>query len=169
MGIAILSRLPSERSGIERLGGTFVPYAWVDVHVGETTVRLYAIHTWPPFAPSMLSLHLAQMGYLRRLAERDLADPSIDVVVLAGDLNASPMSRQYRRLRDTGLVSAHERVGRGFATTWPNLPWPIPPMRLDHVLVGGRDVEVVSVHEGVGEGSDHQPVYVSLSLPRTAR
>ncbi|MBX7191443.1 MAG: endonuclease/exonuclease/phosphatase family protein [Sandaracinaceae bacterium] len=164
MGIAILSRLPIVRSGVARLGGTYVPYAWADVLVGERTVRVLSIHTWPPYVPELLELHLRQMAHLRALARADLADPALDAVIFAGDYNASPMSRQYRLLRDTGLVSAHERVGRGFATTWPNLAVPIPPMRLDHVLVGGRGVEVVSVREGIGEGSDHLPVFVELSL-----
>ncbi len=167
MGIAILSRLPIVASGVERLGRTSVPYAWADLMThDQRRVRVRSIHTWPPFAPSMLELHLAQMAHLRHLALRDREDPAIDASVIAGDFNASPMSRQYRLLRDTGVVSAHERVGRGFATTWPNLVFPFPPMRLDHVFVAGEDVEVVSVREGDGEGSDHQPVFVELSLAR---
>lgn len=167
MGIAILSRLPIVASGIDHLGGTYVPFAWADVVTERgDRVRMYSIHTWPPFAPSMLDLHLDQMAHLRWLASRDRADASLDAIVIAGDFNASPMSRQYRLLRDTGLVSAHERVGRGLATTWPNLAFPFPPMRLDHVFVAGDDVEVVSVREGEGEGSDHQPVAVELSLTR---
>lgn len=167
MGIAILSRFPITASGVERLGGTYVPFAWADVTTPDgRRLRAYSIHTWPPFAPSMLDMHVDQMAHLRHLAARDLRDASLDALVIAGDFNASPMSRQYRLLRDTGLVSAHERVGRGFATTWPNLVFPFPPMRLDHVFVAGHDVEVVSVGEGVGEGSDHQPVLVELSLHR---
>lgn len=170
MGIAILSRLPIVASGVGQLGHTFVPYAWADVRTdADARVRLYSIHTWPPYASSMLDMHLEQMANLRHIATRDRADERLDAVVIGGDFNASPMSRQYRLLRDTGLVAAHERVGRGFATTWPNLailPVPIPPMRLDHVFVAGEDVEIVSVREGVGEGSDHLPVVVELSLPR---
>ncbi|MBN8609760.1 MAG: endonuclease/exonuclease/phosphatase family protein [Deltaproteobacteria bacterium] len=168
MGIAILSRLPITRSAVERLGGTFVPYAWADITTEDGQhVRLYSIHTWPPFAPSLLEMHVDQMAHLRHLAARDREDDALDAIVIGGDFNASPMSRQYRLLRDIGVTSAHERMGRGFATTWPNLPVlpvPVPPMRLDHVFVAGEHVEVVSVREGIGEGSDHLPVLVELSL-----
>lgn len=164
MGIAILSRLPILESEIENLAGTNVPMARVDVELANgARVRLYSVHTWPPYGSELLELHLRQMARLRELARADVRSGSIDAVVFAGDFNASPMSFQYRRLRDTGLVPAHERVGRGFATTWPNLPWPFPPMRLDHVFVTG-DVEVVSVREGVGEGSDHLPVFAELAI-----
>jgi endonuclease/exonuclease/phosphatase (EEP) superfamily protein YafD len=162
MGIAILSRLPFVASGIADLGG--VPRAWADVRTeAGSVVRFHCIHTWPPFMPELLDRHVRQMDRLRALVAADRRDPSIDALVVGGDFNASPMSFQYRRLRDAGLVSAHERVGRGFATTWPNLAVPIPPMRLDHVFVAGR-IEPVSVREGEGEGSDHLPVFVELSL-----
>jgi endonuclease/exonuclease/phosphatase (EEP) superfamily protein YafD len=162
MGIAILSRLPLVASGIADLGG--VPRAWADVRTDAgSVVRFHCIHTWPPYVPELLDRHVGQMDRLRALVAADRNDPSVDALVVGGDFNASPMSFQYRRLRDAGLVSAHERVGRGFATTWPNLAVPIPPMRLDHVFVAGR-IEPVSVREGEGEGSDHLPVFVELSL-----
>lgn len=165
MGIAIVSRLPILASEIERLGGTHVPYARVDVRAPSgAVVRLYSIHTWPPYSFELLALHEAQMAHLRELVRRDRADAALDAVVIAGDFNASPTSFQYRALRAEGLVAAHERAGRGFATTWPNLSWPFPPMRLDHVLVSGEGVEVVSVREGRGEGSDHRPVLAELSI-----
>lgn len=165
MGIAILSRLPILESDIENLAGTSVPMARVDVALANgARVRLYSVHTWPPYGPELLDMHLRQMARLRELARADQQDGSIDAVVFGGDFNASPMSFQYRRLRETGLVPAHERVGRGFATTWPNLPWPFPPMRLDHVFVAGHDVEVVAVREGEGEGSDHLPVFAALAV-----
>ncbi|GAB4208827.1 MAG: endonuclease/exonuclease/phosphatase family protein [Sandaracinaceae bacterium] len=165
MGIAIVSRLPIEAREIGPLGRTRVPYARVDVRLSSgARVRLYAIHTWPPYGTELLAMHETQMTHVRDLATRDAADPALAAVIFGGDFNASPTTYQYRRLRETGLVNAHERVGRGLATTWPNLLWPFPPMRLDHVFVAGRDVEVTSVYEGEGEGSDHRPVYVSLSI-----
>lgn len=164
MGIAILSRLPILRSGVVDLAG--VPRVWADVRTeGGRVVRLHSIHTWPPFVPELLDRQVRQMELLRALVRADREDSTIDAMVMGGDFNASPMSFQYRRLREAGLVSAHERVGRGFATTWPNLAVPIPPMRLDHVFLAG-DVEAVSVREGTGEGSDHLPVFVELSLGR---
>ncbi len=168
MGIAILSRLPIVESHIEDLSG--VPLAVADVELESgARVRLYSVHTWPPYGSGLLATHLRQMARLRELARADMNDPSLDAVIFGGDFNASPMSFQYRRLREIGLTAAHDRVGRGFATTWPNLAWPFPPMRLDHVFVAGRGVEVVSVREGQGEGSDHLPVRAELFVPVPGR
>jgi len=168
MGIAILSRLPIVESRIEDLAG--VPLAVADVELESgARVRLYSVHTWPPYGSGLLATHLRQMARLRELARADMNDSTLDAVIFGGDFNASPMSFQYRRLREIGLTPAHDRVGRGFATTWPNLAWPFPPMRLDHVFVAGRGVEVVSVREGQGEGSDHRPVHAELFVPVPGR
>lgn len=170
MGIAILSRLPIVEAEVENLASTYVPLARADVVLANgARVRLYSVHTLPPYVGELLERHLAQMARLRELARADMNDPALDAVVFGGDFNASPMSFQYRQLREVGLVPAHDRVGRGFATTWPNLPWPFPPMRLDHAFVAGSDVEVVSVREGEGEGSDHLPVRVDLAIGPRAR
>jgi endonuclease/exonuclease/phosphatase (EEP) superfamily protein YafD len=70
------------------------------------------------------------------------------------------------RLQRHRLADAHERRGRGWATTWPRDRWPLPPlMRLDHVLVS-PDIGVRSVTEGHGQGSDHRPIIAELVLGR---
>ena len=60
---------------------------------------------------------------------------------------------------------AHDALGRGLATTWPNGLFPVPPLRLDHVLASA-DVVPVAVREGIGAGSDHRPVVVDVTIPR---
>lgn len=81
----------------------------------------------------------------------------------AAHFNATPHTRWYQRLQTERLRGAHEDRRRGLATTWPNGRAPVPPIRLDHVLVS-PEVSVLDVREGVGEGSDHRPVIVDLTL-----
>ena len=83
--------------------------------------------------------------------------------VVLGDLNASPFGSAYEDLTGPGLRGAHEAVGRGLATTWPNGAALLPPLRLDHVLISPR-LRVTSVREGRGAGSDHRPVIARLAL-----
>jgi endonuclease/exonuclease/phosphatase (EEP) superfamily protein YafD len=50
----------------------------------------------------------------------------------------------------------------------PLLP-PFQPIRLDHLLVS-REVEMLSVAEGEGRGSDHRPIVAEFALrPERAR
>lgn len=154
-GVALLSTRPLDGS-VEDLGG--VPMIDARVAHGARSVRVIVAHTMPPVHVEEAALWNAQLRVLARLVE-DEPGP----LVLTGDLNASPFGRGYRALLDAGLRGAHESVGRGLATTWPNGTRALPPMRLDHVLVS-RDVAVRSVREGIGEGSDHRPVIAELAL-----
>ena len=159
-GIGIFSRLPFTDSAIEPLSEEFIPMARADLERNGRSVRVYAIHAAPPSSSGWLPIWDHQMDLLHDRFRDDLADE--DRVFLAGgDFNASPYSNGYRRLIAAGAAEAHESVSRGFATTWPNGLFPYPPMRLDHLFV--RNATVESVREGVGEGSDHQPLVIELS------
>ena len=82
----------------------------------------------------------------------------------AGDFNATRYHPSFRRLLSDGMRDAHERRGRGWAATWPRNRRLLPPlMRLDHVLVS-HGVEVRSIREGLGRGSDHRPIIADLVL-----
>jgi endonuclease/exonuclease/phosphatase (EEP) superfamily protein YafD len=85
-------------------------------------------------------------------------------LVVAGDFNATRHHPSFRRFLSDGMADAHEERGRGWAATWPQNRRPLPPlMRLDHVLVS-PDVEVRSIREGLGQGSDHRPIIADLVL-----
>jgi endonuclease/exonuclease/phosphatase (EEP) superfamily protein YafD len=167
MGIAILSRLPIEASHIEPLANEDIPYARIDVQVAGLPLRLYSVHTLPPYYPSYLRIHLRQFAQLERMAREDIDSGAFHAVILSGDFNATPTSHSYRVLREAGFIAAHERVGRGFAFTWPNGVFWLPPMRLDHLFILEREANtthVLSVREGVGGRSDHRPLFVDLAF-----
>lgn len=171
MGIAILSRLPITDSLIVPLADPYIPVARIDVEVAGLPLRLYSVHTLPPYFPSYLETHLAQFAQLERMAREDIDSGSFHAVLLAGDFNATPTSHSYRVLQGAGFIAAHERVGRGFAWTWPNGVFWLPPMRLDHLFLLERQAgttHVLSVHEGVGGRSDHRPLVVDLAFTVTS-
>ena len=116
-----------------------------------------AVSTLPPREADSTRVWREQM-----IALGARIDPR-ETMIVAGDLNASPFARSYRALAARGLRGAHESVGRGLATTWPNGMMPFPPMRLDHVLVS-PSIAVRSAREGRGAGSDHRPVIVDLTI-----
>jgi endonuclease/exonuclease/phosphatase (EEP) superfamily protein YafD len=158
-GIGIFSRSPLEASGIDRLPGRLaVPLAWADLRVGDRDVRIESVHTAPPATSAWASLYREHVDHLVERVEHETRD----AMVLAGDFNASPFSHAHRRLLGAGLREAHESVGRGLATTWPNGVFLVPPMRLDHVYVRGAGVR--SVRELPAITSDHSPIVADLLL-----
>jgi endonuclease/exonuclease/phosphatase (EEP) superfamily protein YafD len=84
-------------------------------------------------------------------------------VAVIGDFNATQFSRVYRQLQEGGLRSAHEDRGRGTATTWPNLDFPFPLIRIDQVLLS-PEVACISIEEGDVPGSDHRSLIVDLAV-----
>jgi endonuclease/exonuclease/phosphatase (EEP) superfamily protein YafD len=153
-GQAIYSTLPmSDVRVVERENW---PTISARVRVGDVSVALVDVHTIGP--PSGMSRHVATVDALVDLAE-SLPAPR----VLAGDFNATPYNRTLDRIADLGLDSAHERRGRGLATTWPNGEKNLPPIRLDHVFVDD-EIVILDVRELDGTGSDHKPVLVDLAI-----
>ncbi len=154
-GIALLSRFALDQWDIVDLGG--VPMVSASITVGGRPVRVLAVHTLPPREAEYTRVWRAQMLALGEMIDRD------EATIVAGDLNASPFARSYRALLGHGVRGAHEAVGRGLATTWPNGMMPFPSMRLDHVLVS-PSIDVLGVREGRGAGSDHRPVIADLAI-----
>ncbi|MFP5310147.1 MAG: endonuclease/exonuclease/phosphatase family protein [Actinomycetes bacterium] len=150
---------PLAPSDARRFGAT--PRAALDV-AGAPRVVVEGVHPLPPIDP----------GWTRdwRAALTALPAPAIgaadDVVLLAGDLNATHDHAPFRALLDAGWVDAADARGRGLVPTFHGLPWgePVPPVALDHVLVDRR-VAVEAVTTAPLPGSDHRILVVRLRLP----
>ena len=70
-------------------------------------------------------------------------------LIVIGDFNATQHSAVYEQLTAGRLRSAHTDCGRGYATTWPNGQWPLPPIRIDQAFLS-PEIECLSIAEGVG-------------------
>jgi endonuclease/exonuclease/phosphatase (EEP) superfamily protein YafD len=155
-GIGLWSRLPVADSQVQDVHGMAVIKA--TILVGSHRLRLYTVHTVAPLGDDRVRWQ-AQLRWVEEEIRRERGP-----VVVAGDFNATRYHSSFRRLLSADLGDAHERRGRGWATTWPQDRWPLPPLlRLDHVLVS-PDIGVRSVREGLGHGSDHRPIIAELVL-----
>jgi endonuclease/exonuclease/phosphatase (EEP) superfamily protein YafD len=155
-GIGLWSHLPVADSQVQDVHGMAVIKA--TILVGSRRLRLYSVHTVAPLGDDRVRWQ-AQLRWVEEEIRRERGP-----LVVAGDFNATRYHHSFRRLLSERLGDAHERRGRGWATTWPRNRWPLPPLlRLDHVLIS-PDIGVRSIKEGLGQGSDHRPIIAELVL-----
>jgi endonuclease/exonuclease/phosphatase (EEP) superfamily protein YafD len=152
-GVAVLSKVPLPMT-LEELAG--IPMAKVELTLNGQRIDVYDVHTLPPRSADYAAIWSEQMTLL---ADRVQSSPV--PVILAGDFNATRHHPSYKRLTQAGVNDAHAQVGRASAKTWPNGVFPVPSLRLDHVLVGDG-IAVHAVVEGPANGSDHKPLFVDL-------
>lgn len=156
-GIAVLSRVPLADVEERVFCATGYPSILATVRLDGGDLRLIATHPYPPFDAACSSL---LTEHLDGVAAAAVASPIPCLV--AGDLNATPWSRPFRRLVSaSGLVDS--ALGRGIAPTW-HAHLPAPRIPIDHVLV---PADAIVLHREVGPdiGSDHLPVEVDVALP----
>jgi endonuclease/exonuclease/phosphatase (EEP) superfamily protein YafD len=153
--VVVFSKLPIKNEMQNFVMGRNVQT--VDIDVGSQTLRLVGLHAPRPVYPSEYSYD----NYWEQMIPILTTDPN--PLVIVGDFNATEHSRVYKQLKAAGLRSAHDDRGRGYATTWPNGKWWLPPIRIDQAFLS-RDVECTGVSEGRGHGSDHKPVIVEIRL-----
>jgi endonuclease/exonuclease/phosphatase (EEP) superfamily protein YafD len=161
-GVGIYSRFPLEDAQI--VYGWGDPFARATLRVQGRPVRLYDVHPLPPLH-SQWVINWEEM--LKAVRAAVMGEPAAQgprgALVLAGDFNMNRQAMWFGRFTELGLRDAHDDRGRGLATTWPNGTQLVPPLRLDHVLLGSK-VACLSVHEGRGRGSDHRPLLLDLAV-----
>jgi endonuclease/exonuclease/phosphatase (EEP) superfamily protein YafD len=86
-------------------------------------------------------------------------------VLVVGDLNATPWSAGYRRLKDPGGLVDSLR-GRGLQPSWPD-GWGPLMITIDHAL---HTADLVSVERRTGpaNGSAHRPLIVTVARSAAA-
>ena len=131
----------------------------VDIPIGSTSLRIVGLHAPRPI-PGPKYNYLEHWNEMFALLSAEQGP-----LVVVGDFNATEHSRVYKRLTESGLRSAHDDRGRGYATTWPNGQNLCPPIRIDHALVS-PEIDVKSIREGRGRGSDHKPLMLDVSIRR---
>jgi endonuclease/exonuclease/phosphatase (EEP) superfamily protein YafD len=130
------------------------PYALVARPAGA--FRIKAIHTRQPIVTAR--------GWhqdLDRIREWQLAQPTDQPLMLAGDFNASQSHPAFRSMLE-GLTDAHRATGGGWVRTWPQGRRIPPFVQLDHILGRGltaTDAGVVPV-----QGTDHAAVWATVTL-----
>ena len=155
-GIAMLSKYPLKRTGIEYLGTAEVPSVFAEVDVDGRSVFVLGTHTLPPGDARLARQRNEQLAAIPVFLK------SVELpVVLLGDLNATPWCPYFKKLiRDTGLKDSER--GFGVQPTWPSHN-PLLRIPIDHCLVSSG---IVVTHREVGPytGSDHYPLIVDIAL-----
>jgi vancomycin resistance protein VanJ len=151
----------------------------VNLHLSTPTTR------WRPRADGPLSLPALPTGETTTGRTTEIATlvPRLRALaqgpqglVVAGDLNLTDQTPEYRALRSAGLADAYRSAGWGFGHTFPvgrraRLgPWrvtiPVPLLRLDYILYSPHLAVTRARVWPSSRGSDHLPVVADLLLPQ---
>lgn len=161
-GIALWSKTPLSESSIEKMHDCNAAVA--TVHIShDVRVRIMAIH---PMAPVSRQKTRDWEPSLRAIGA-SLTESSCPAIAI-GDYNATHWHPPMRELYKRGLHSAHLRLGRFLASTFPVGRRLRPFIGLDHALV----TEEITVHQITHirvSGSDHRGIVVDVSANTTHR
>ena len=159
-GIAVFSRLPWSDVRVLEAGPSRLPMIAATLHPDAGPVDLLAVHLVPPLGPAYEETQYQQLA--AALAHvRTARHP----LVLAGDLNATPWGRLFRRIRRESRL--RRSATRGVHATWPAALGPLG-IPLDHLL---HTPGLVPLAYGAGPdvGSDHRPVEAAYRLAQGHR
>lgn len=151
----VFSRIPLATSEVEWIEGRGIETS--ELHVGEQLLRIVGLHAPRPMHGRSYNYD----GYWRAAMPKLKNMPGATVIV--GDFNATEHSLVYQQLKDARYRSAHDDRGRGYATTWPNGKFLLPPIRIDQAMIS-PEIECVNIAEGVGKGSDHKPLVLDVRI-----
>lgn len=156
-GVALYTRAPLV-GAIEELGA-LQPSAVASVHAGGAAFSVVLIHPMPPVSAGALAIARAEF---RAVAERVRAVG--EPVIVMGDFNATPWSREYRRFLASSRL-CDSRAGFGLQATFPAAS-AVLRIPIDHLLAS-CSIGVADRHVERDVGSDHLPVVIDLVIPRT--
>lgn len=157
LGIAILSRMPLDESGIEFLSDG-IPIVVARATINGTPVAIFGVHLDRPMSASGVKHQARQLA---ELVERLHREPPTRLVL--GDFNATSWSDGFSDfVLQAGLRDS--RNGFGIQPSWPSYLPAAFRIPIDHCLVT-TDVEVTGRAIGPNVGSDHLPVIVDLKAP----
>jgi endonuclease/exonuclease/phosphatase (EEP) superfamily protein YafD len=130
--------------------------------VNDVVVRVIAVHP----APGLNDQYPAFLETMRVLREEVRQSPY--PIVLAGDFNGSRWVPAVGELFGAGLTSAHEAMGYGLSSSWPEGGRVPIFMRLDQVLYNDR-VAATHLNDAIVPGSDHRAIVVDLLVRPATR
>lgn len=157
-GVGIWSRYPI--TGVRIDDGFWLGMLAVGVQIpgAATATTVMTVHLSAPWPDPLQGWR----DDLARLADTLLkaAQASSGPVLLAGDLNATPDMREFRRLLRQGYQDAGAQAGAGVVRTHPADIVAPPVFAVDHILT--RGYVATSVRTLQVPGSDHRALLAQL-------
>lgn len=148
-GIAMLYRFPVEKAEGQLLTSRLEQTAIIRTRLNIGGKKLDAYGTWFGLEPEERAVQLSEA----------LAFMGKGAAVFAGDLNATPDSPVYQRLKDAGFVDPFVVAG---VKPLPTSPSEHPQERIDYVWV--RGLQPMSAQVLDSTASDHRMVVVEMRL-----
>lgn len=155
-GVVVFSRWPITSAELLPLtNGPGVLAAHVTLDWNGKAVTVLGAHLHWPLGPASSRMRNAELAGIASFAAA-----RHEPVIVAGDFNVAPWSRNFRvTLERSGLSDA--AAGHGLAPSWPS-QFPPVGMRIDHCWVS-HHWRSVSVRLGPSNGSDHLPLIADLA------
>lgn len=171
-GHAIFSKVPILDKGSFDFPDTYNNAQWVDLNVGEDTVRVYNVHLQSlGILPSVDFLQQRGQERIRErlrvnfIKQQDQVEllmkhsASIShASILMGDFNNTAFSYSYHRLKE-GRKDAFKERGNGLGTTFSFNGY---PMRIDFILPS-KHLEVTHFETLKRGFSDHHPINATVA------
>ncbi len=155
-GIMIMSKYELLKPTVKYTGDLKRPRIQTAIKKNGKKISIILAHTVTPKRDlAFRNVELKQLAREAKMAERPL--------ILLGDLNCSPFSVYFKRLKEEGCLVDSEN-GHGFQPTWPANYLALIP--IDHVLYS-KGVDCSKRVTGPTLGSDHLPVYVKLIISKS--
>ena len=141
------------------------PSAVVTLEIADRTIDVVPLHLpspeWSSVRRTPVATLVGQAAARREAATVAAAATSgSSALVVAGDLNSTPLGDPWRALRAAGLTDAHEAAGVGAGFTRFLGPF---GFRIDAIFTGGA-VRPTRTWVGPADGSDHHPVLTDVVL-----
>lgn len=155
-GAVVFSRWPITAAELLPLtNGPGVLAAHVTLDWNGKAVTVLGAHLHWPLGPASSRMRNAELAGIASFAAARK-----EPVIVAGDFNVAPWSRNFRAtLERSGLSDS--AAGHGLAPSWPS-QFPPVGMRIDHCWVS-HHWRTVEVRLGPSNGSDHLPLIVDLA------
>lgn len=158
-GIALYSRYPLVQKEVRFYKAANRPRIYARVKMNNQVVTVLFVH--PVIPIGLFKLRNEDLSIIAKEAA-EAGEP----VVVFGDLNCTPWSYYYERLKRDGKLRDTMR-GYGVQTTW-NAFWFFPIIPIDHCFAS-EEFRTVKRQTETRIGSDHLPVYVELALEKRVK
>ena len=155
-GIALYSKHPITDGAVDVFSTDSFPAINADIQVGESNVRVMAVHPPPP---GQTNMYLNRNQYMQRIALESEAQDG--AVLVMGDFNATPWTSHFTDMLAKGRLR-NASAGFGFNPTWPSPIFALS-IPIDHILINAR-ISVDHFESIHLQGSDHRNVLGRLRV-----